>query len=117
MIKSGAPPVAVLSYRVWESKYGSDPSVVGANFEINGHAFTIIGVTPPGFYGAKLNGWGMPDIWLPITSEFVLATMWRGPSEPTKTILTCWAECDPESIRKHSRPSSAWSSTAGWRAM
>ena len=63
----GAPLVAVMSYRIWESKYGSDPSVVGANFQINGHAFTVIGVTPPGFYGAKLIGWGMPDIWLPIT--------------------------------------------------
>ena len=69
-----APLVAVMSYRVWESKYGSDPSVVGENFQINGHAFTVIGVTPPGFYGAKLAGWGMPDFWLPITSEFVLAT-------------------------------------------
>jgi predicted permease len=70
----GAPLVAVMSYRVWESKYGSDPSIVGADFQINGHSFTVIGVTPPGFYGAKLAGWGMPDIWIPITSELVLAT-------------------------------------------
>ena len=70
----GAPLVAVMSYRVWESKYASDPSVVGGNFQINGHAFTVIGVTPPGFYGAKLSGWGMPDFWIPITSELVLAT-------------------------------------------
>ncbi len=69
----GAPPVAVMSYRVWQNKYGSDPSVVGASFQINGHAFTVIGVTPPGFYGAKLAGWGMPDFWLPITSEQILA--------------------------------------------
>lgn len=72
--KVGAPPVAVLSYRIWESKYGSDPSMIGGNFEINGRAFTVIGITPPGFYGAKLVGWGMPDIWLPITSELILAT-------------------------------------------
>jgi predicted permease len=70
--REGAPLVAVMSYRVWQNKYGSDPSVVGGNFQINGHAFTVIGVTPPGFYGAKLAGWGMPDIWLPITSEQVL---------------------------------------------
>ncbi len=69
----GAPLVAVMSYRIWESKYGSDPSVVGGSFQINGHAFTVIGVTPPGFYGAKLAGWGMPDFWLPITAEDVLA--------------------------------------------
>ena len=86
-----APLVAVMSYRVWESKYGSDPSVVGENFQINGHAFTVIGVTPPGFYGAKLAGWGMPDFWLPITSEFVLATDVARPRRLTKTIWICWA--------------------------
>ena len=68
----GAPLVAVISYRVWQTKFASDPSVVGGAFEINGHAFTIIGVTPPGFYGAKLAGYDMPDFWLPITSEVAL---------------------------------------------
>jgi putative ABC transport system permease protein len=72
--REGAPLVAVMSYRVWQSKYGSDPSVVGGNFQINGHPFTVIGVASPGFYGAKLAGWGMPDFWLPITSEQVLAS-------------------------------------------
>src|ERR1700678_2218376 len=56
----GAPLVAVMSYRTWQTKFASDPSAVGASFEINGHAFTVIGVTPQGFYGAKLSGWGMP---------------------------------------------------------
>src|SRR5580698_907874 len=83
----GAPLVAVMSYRVWQSKYGSDPSVVGANFEINGHAFTVIGVAPPGFYGAKLAGWGMPDIWIPITSELVLATDVARPKRPNENYL------------------------------
>src|SRR5215469_7633108 len=70
--QKGAPPVAVMSYRTWQSKFGSDRSVAGASFLINGHAFTVIGVTPPGFYGAKLAGWGMPDFWLPITAEDIL---------------------------------------------
>jgi len=69
----GAPPVAVMSYRIWQEKYGSDPSVIGSGFQINGHPFTVIGVAPPGFYGAKLSGGGMPDLWLPITSEEILA--------------------------------------------
>ena len=53
-----APPVAVMSYRIWHEKYGADASVIGATYQINGHAFTVIGVTPPGFYGAKLAGSG-----------------------------------------------------------
>jgi len=67
-----AAPVAVMSYRVWSDKYGSDPTVVGGSYQINGHLFTVIGVTPPGFYGAKLAGWGMPDIWIPVTAESLL---------------------------------------------
>ncbi len=67
--REGAPPVAVMSYRIWKDKYGSDPSVVGAAYEINGNLFTVIGVAAPGFFGAKLAGWGMPDFWLPVTTE------------------------------------------------
>src|SRR5579871_635691 len=65
----GAPPVAVMSYRIWNQKYGADPSVVGATYQINGHPFTVIGIAAPGFFGAKLAGWGMPDFWLPLTTE------------------------------------------------
>ena len=67
--REGAPPVAVMSFHAWELKYGSDPSVVGSTYQINGHPFTIIGVAPPGFVGAKMTSWGMPDVWMPLTAE------------------------------------------------
>jgi predicted permease len=70
--QEGAPSVAVMSYRIWREKYGSDPSVVGASYQINGHPFTVIGVAAQGFYGAKLAGWGMPDFWLPLTAELLI---------------------------------------------
>jgi predicted permease len=70
--QEGAPPVAVMSYRIWKEKYGSDPSVVGASYQINGHSFIVVGVAAPGFYGAKLAGWGMPDLWLPLTTELLI---------------------------------------------
>jgi putative ABC transport system permease protein len=85
--REGAPPVAVMSYRAWESKYGSDPSVVGADFQIDGHAFTVIGIAPQGFYGAKLAGWGMPDFWLPITSELIVATDVARPKRANQNYL------------------------------
>jgi predicted permease len=71
--RQGAAPVAVMSYHIWADKYASDPSVVGASYQINGHPFTVIGVAPPGFFGAKLDGGGMPDIWIPVTTEPLLA--------------------------------------------
>ena len=70
--QEGAPSAAVMSYHIWQEKYASDPSVVGAAYQINGHPFTVIGVAPPGFYGAKLAGWGMPDFWLPLTTELLI---------------------------------------------
>jgi putative ABC transport system permease protein len=70
--EESAPPVAVMSYHVWQEKYGSDPSVAGTTYQINGHPFTVIGVAAPGFYGAKLAGNGMPDFWLPLTSELLI---------------------------------------------
>ena len=65
----GAAPVAVMSFHAWQERYGSDPSVVGATYQINGQPFTIIGVAPPNFVGAKMVTWGMPDVWMPLTAE------------------------------------------------
>ncbi len=67
--QEGASPVAVMSFHTWEEKFGSDPSVIGSVFELNGHPFTIVGVTPPAFIGAKMVSWGMPDFWMPLTAE------------------------------------------------
>ena len=63
-----APPVAVLSHRVWQTTYGGDPSVVGATFVVDGHPFTVIGVAPAGFFGETLES-DPPDIWLPLQQE------------------------------------------------
>ena len=69
----GALPVAVISFHTWQEKYGSDPSVIGAPYDINGRAFSIIGVAPPGFFGAKVAASDMPDMWLPLTTEPLIA--------------------------------------------
>jgi predicted permease len=66
--KPGAPPVAVLSHRVWQTAYASDPSVVGSTFVVEGHAVTMIGVAPPGFFGETLES-DPPDIWVPLQQE------------------------------------------------
>jgi putative ABC transport system permease protein len=70
--REGAPPVAAMSFHAWQKKYGSDPSVVGSTYQINGRAFTIIGVAPAGFIGANVTSWGVPDIWFPLSTEPLL---------------------------------------------
>jgi len=71
--QEGAPPVAVMSFHTWQGKYGSDPSMAGATFIVNGHPFTIVGIAPPSFFGAKIAGSDMPDFWLPVTAEPLIA--------------------------------------------
>jgi predicted permease len=68
----GAPPVAVLSHHLWETAYGADPAVVGSTFLIEGHAFMIVGIAPPRFYGETLRS-DPPDIWIPLHQEPVIA--------------------------------------------
>jgi hypothetical protein len=43
-----ALPIAAISFRTWQERYGSDPSVMGAPYDTNGRASTIIGLAPPG---------------------------------------------------------------------
>ena len=66
--QASATPVAVLSYHAWQNDYGRDASVVGSNFVVEGHPFTIIGIAPPGFYGETLRAIP-PDIWVPLQQE------------------------------------------------
>ncbi len=45
----GSPVVALLSYGLWQSRYGRDPRVVGRAIRVNGQPATVVGVMPPGF--------------------------------------------------------------------
>jgi predicted permease len=65
--RKGAEPVVVMSYRTWQQKYGLDPSVVGATFAINGQPFSVVGITPPGFFGDRLQY--TPAFWIPLANE------------------------------------------------
>src|SRR5436853_3144620 len=64
----GAPPVAVMSYRLWQQQYGSDPSVIGSIYSVDGKPFTVVGITPPGFFGGALRNTA-PDFFLPLNTE------------------------------------------------
>ena len=66
-----SPPVAVMSYRAWREHYSLDPSVIGGSFLLNGQAVTVVGVTPPPFFGETLRR-DPPDFWVPLTDEPLL---------------------------------------------
>src|SRR3984885_5033713 len=62
--KPGAAPVAVISYRLWQTHFAANQNVVGQHIEINQHSYTIVGVAPPVFQGS-ITGLRM-EIWVPI---------------------------------------------------
>ncbi|HEY2149653.1 MAG TPA: ABC transporter permease [Vicinamibacterales bacterium] len=64
----GSAPTAVMSFHTWQAAYGGDPAVVGSNMVIEGHPFTVIGVTPAGFFGETLRS-DPPDLFLPVQME------------------------------------------------
>jgi predicted permease len=66
--RAGASPVAVISYRLWQQRYGSDPSVIGSVFNVDDKPFTVVGITPPGFFGDTLRS-TPPDFFLPLNME------------------------------------------------
>jgi len=60
----GAHPLVVLSHGYWQRRFGGDPDVIGRSIRVNTRLMTIIGVTPPDFYGVELGF--SPDLRLPI---------------------------------------------------
>jgi predicted permease len=57
----GAPAVALIAYKIWVSRYGSSPSVIGRNVRLNDVPTTIIGVMPEGFQ-FPFN----TEVWMPL---------------------------------------------------
>jgi len=62
----------MMSHHTWQAEYGADPSAVGSTFIVEGHPFTVIGVTPPGFFGETLRS-DPPDILIPLQQEPLIA--------------------------------------------
>jgi len=56
----GAHPVAVLSYPFWERRFGKDPNLIGKTILVNEQPVTVLGVTPPNFFGTDLSN--NPDV-------------------------------------------------------
>ena len=59
--RTGAPPVALLSHRLWQRRHGGDPEVLGRTIKVNGIQHTVIGVMPERFNFPQ-----NADIWVPL---------------------------------------------------
>jgi len=70
----GASPVAVISYGYWQRRFGRDPAVVGRAITVNRVPVTIVGVSPPEFYGVQPGR--SVDVWLPLHTQPQLEPRW-----------------------------------------
>jgi predicted permease len=68
--RTGAPSVAVLSYAFSKAHFGGPASVTGQSVLINNLPFTVVGVTPPEFFGVDPSL--SPDVYLPMHTNVLL---------------------------------------------
>ena len=66
----GGHPVVVISHGLWQRRFGGAPHIVGEQLLLNGHSFTVIGVTPAEFGGAQLGT--TRDIYVPMMMQAVV---------------------------------------------
>jgi putative ABC transport system permease protein len=59
--RADAAPAVILSYSLWQRRFGNDPSVIGKQLTLNNQSFSVVGITPPNFqFGAQA------DVTVPI---------------------------------------------------
>jgi putative ABC transport system permease protein len=90
----GAPPVFVMSYKLWSKRYGLDHSIVNQTFVLNGIPTTLVGIMPPRF--TKMGA----DLWWSVSMNRADSDMsqqfwmFQGKLKPGVTLQQAQAEID-----------------------
>jgi predicted permease len=60
--------VAILAHNLWVRRFGGDPDEVGQKILLNGEAYTVIGIMPPGFdaFASSFDAGAAPELWVPL---------------------------------------------------
>jgi predicted permease len=75
----GTGTVAVARYGWFQSHFQGNPAAIGESVRIQGHDYTIIGVTSPGFVG--ISSATPTDLWIPLSMEKEVSPGWNGLSD------------------------------------
>src|SRR3984885_5220672 len=77
--KAGASPVLLLSYSLWQSHFGGNPSALGRTIMLNGRGYSIVGVLPPNFrWPDKVDVLEPIGVWAAQNSEDATERFARG---------------------------------------
>src|SRR6185436_15198041 len=89
----GGDNVVVLSYKLWQRRFGGEGSVIGRVVEIGNRPFTVIGVAPESFFGGM--GGLRFDLWIPLTMTPELNDPAQALHERTLRMLHTYARLRP----------------------
>ena len=84
--RPGHATVAVISHAYWQRRFGGDASIVGSTIALNQTPFTVVGVEPPGFFGATLGS--APDVIMPMQARDLLTTT----ESPWRAAFATWIQ-------------------------
>jgi predicted permease len=70
----GTQPRVVLSYNLWQRRFGGAADTVGSTLMVNNRAMTVVGIMPAGFFGTRLDA-DTPEIWAPLAFEPMLTNI------------------------------------------
>ena len=73
--RAGAPPVVVIGYDLWKTRFASDPRVIGRSVQLGETFATVVGVMP--------DGYGFPvaqQAWIPLHSDVLHQLPLDGPA-------------------------------------
>jgi len=88
-----ADPVVVLGYGYWLSRFGGDESIVGKTVEINDTPFTVVGITPPRFFGLLVGD--APDLYAPMMMDSIVFRARSAVQSPGNGLLTVIGRLKP----------------------
>ena len=93
--RGGGPdgPVAVISYRFWQSRFGGAADAIGRSVTIERTPFTIVGVTPPDFFGLDVGR--TFDVAVPIGTEPLIRRQDTALDKRTYWWLEIWLRLKP----------------------
>jgi hypothetical protein len=69
-VRGRGEPVAVITHEFWRRRFGGAPDIVGRSLTVQRVPLTIIGVTPPGFFGPDVGR--SADVMVPLAAEPIL---------------------------------------------
>lgn len=90
--RGDGPPVVILTYRLWQNRYGGDPAVIGKAIRVSEVPRVVIGVMPPGIQFPE-----DADLWMPLTIadlRTMHAAIFLGRLAPGVKLAAAQAEID-----------------------